>query len=68
MLRSWCVNINSNCVPLFTDPFKARHILNTKESWSVQDGAFNAKSFYENIVALFKDRQWADDTLKWWNE
>ncbi|KAI0282712.1 hypothetical protein BC826DRAFT_864669, partial [Russula brevipes] len=45
-----------------------RHVLNAKESWSNQDGGFHADIFYENIVELFEDDDWAKETLTWWNK
>ncbi|KAI0282050.1 hypothetical protein BC826DRAFT_1110980 [Russula brevipes] len=45
-----------------------RHVLNSKESWAVQDGSFQANVFYHNIVDLFEDKDWADETMAWWNK
>jgi len=45
-----------------------RHIINTNESWTNMDGVFHAQRFYHNIVKLFNDKKWADETLSWWNE
>jgi len=45
-----------------------RHVLNAKESWATQDGAFHADVFFSNIMELFDDRKWAIDTLEWWND
>ncbi|KAI0278902.1 hypothetical protein BC826DRAFT_926532, partial [Russula brevipes] len=45
-----------------------RHVLNSKESWAVQDGSFQADVFYHNIVDLFEDKDWADETMAWWNK
>ena len=50
--------------------FQCRHILNSKESWTKDDGAgFNAEKFYLNIISLFEDDDvWVKETLNWWNE
>jgi len=45
-----------------------RHILNSKASWATEDGGFRADVFYANIVDLFDDKEWAQDTLDWWNK
>ncbi|KAI0282242.1 hypothetical protein BC826DRAFT_922014, partial [Russula brevipes] len=45
-----------------------RHVLNGKESWSTQDGGFHTDIFYTNIVDLFDDDKWKQETLSWWNE
>ncbi|KAI0278982.1 hypothetical protein BC826DRAFT_976082 [Russula brevipes] len=37
-------------------------------SWAVQDGSFQADVFYHNIVDLFEDKDWADETMAWWNK
>jgi hypothetical protein len=69
MSRSWYVLSNSISS---TDDLclQCRHVLNTKESWAIDDGAgFNAERFYYNIIYLFEDDdEWAQDTLDWWNE
>jgi hypothetical protein len=46
---------------------KCRHVLNAKELWSTQDGSFHADTFFRNILDLFDDQEWAEETLKWWN-
>jgi len=35
-------------------------------SWAVEDGTFNASIFFENIMDLFNDEDWAKETLAWW--
>ncbi|KAI0288891.1 hypothetical protein BC826DRAFT_915268, partial [Russula brevipes] len=45
-----------------------RHILNSNESWATEDSGFRADIFYANIVDLFDDKEWAQDTLDWWNK
>ncbi|KAH9957973.1 hypothetical protein BC827DRAFT_1222779 [Russula dissimulans] len=45
-----------------------RHVLNAKESWAIQDGGFHADTFYDNIIELFDDNCWAQETLKWWDD
>jgi hypothetical protein len=50
--------------------FQCCHILNSKESWTKDDGTgFNAEKFYLNIISLFEDDDvWVKETLNWWNE
>ena len=50
------------------DVSKCRFVLNAKESWSSEDGNFDSSTFYHNIVKLFKDEDWANETLTWWNK
>ena len=50
------------------DVSKCCFVLNAKESWSSEDGNFDSSTFYHNIVKLFKDKDWANKTLTWWNE
>ncbi|KAI0290116.1 hypothetical protein BC826DRAFT_877770, partial [Russula brevipes] len=44
-----------------------RHVLNEKETWTNIDGKFHAQIFYQNVVDLFNDQEWANETLLWWN-
>ena len=46
--------------------FKCRHVLNAKESWSTHDGTFHSEIFFQNILDLFDDENWAKETLSWW--
>jgi hypothetical protein len=63
----WCVL--SDFMRLYADSSsKCRHVLNARESWTTQDGNFFADVFYQNIVDLFSDEQWAEETLSWWNK
>jgi hypothetical protein len=55
---------------LFSSPhshIKCRHVLNVRESWATQDANFYADAFYQMILDLFVDEQWAEETLLWWN-
>jgi hypothetical protein len=45
-----------------------RYILNTKGSWSSEDGNFNSPIFFQNILDLFEDEDWAKKTLAWWTK
>lgn len=40
------------------------------KGWTVDDGAFDYGTFYQNIVRMFESDTWpeAADTLAWWNE
>jgi hypothetical protein len=29
---------------------------------------FDAEEFYKNIIGLFVEKEWAEETLLWWNE
>lgn len=60
-------SLNLLCLSDLLD-FKCRHVLNSKESWASQDGAFNAEEFNQNIMGLFIKKEWAEETLVWWNE
>jgi hypothetical protein len=35
-------------------------------SWGMQDRSFNTKGFFQNIMGLFDDEDWAKETLAWW--
>jgi hypothetical protein len=43
-------------------------MLNGKESWSVQDGTFHMDVFFKNIMDLFDDKEWVEETLDWWTQ
>jgi hypothetical protein len=43
------------------------------DHWTLNDGKFNLRKFYNNIVGLFDpttgmSQDWIDETLAWWNE
>ncbi|KAI0674392.1 hypothetical protein C8Q78DRAFT_1076034 [Trametes maxima] len=49
-----------------------RSLLSASTCWEDEDGAFEAETFYSNVVRLFKDdpnvdEDWAAETLSWWN-
>ncbi|KZT69749.1 hypothetical protein DAEQUDRAFT_252609 [Daedalea quercina L-15889] len=46
----------------------ARFLLNSIHDWSANDGVFIGTAFWANLMALFDDKKWRDDTLTWWNE
>jgi len=50
------------------DVSKCRFVLNSKESWSSEDSTFDSSSFFQNIMKLFNDEDWANETLTWWNK
>jgi hypothetical protein len=52
---------------MLADSCQARYVLNGQEEWSAEDGNFNAEDFFKNIVDLFKDPEWSDSTLQWWD-
>ena len=50
--------------------FQTRIMLHGK-GWTIDDGAFEYVTFYQNIVRMFEsdpDDEWARETLEWWNE
>jgi len=47
--------------------WEARFVLNSRESWSTEDGDFHSEKFFNNIVSLFDGRRWSRETLAWWN-
>jgi len=50
------------------DVSKCCFVLNAKESWYSEDGPFDSSVFFQNIINLFDDKDWAKETLTWWNE
>ncbi|KAG6874525.1 hypothetical protein C0992_007650, partial [Termitomyces sp. T32_za158] len=47
---------------------QARFALSSISQWNLQEGVFNFQDFYYNILSLFDDRQWAKETLAFWNK
>lgn len=67
MLQFWCVLSDFIC--LYADlSSKCCHVLNIRELWMTQDGNFFADAFYQSIVNLFSNEQWAEEALLWWNK
>ncbi|KAG6894431.1 hypothetical protein C0992_006103, partial [Termitomyces sp. T32_za158] len=46
---------------------QAHFALSSILQWNLQEGVFNFQDFYYNILSLFDDRQWAKETLAFWN-
>ncbi|KAI1790641.1 hypothetical protein LXA43DRAFT_890607 [Ganoderma leucocontextum] len=43
-------------------------VLNDQEHWSRKDGAFDLPELHYNVKMSFGMRDWAKETLAWWNE
>ncbi|KAG6838977.1 hypothetical protein H0H87_001956, partial [Tephrocybe sp. NHM501043] len=46
-------------------------MISSCEKWNTKDGNFNLRSFYNNIVSIFKKHPQDDfvvETLEWWNK
>ena len=41
--------------------------MDLQQSWCENDGEFSYGKFYNNILALFEDEEWAADVLEWYN-
>ncbi|OBZ72976.1 hypothetical protein A0H81_07168 [Grifola frondosa] len=46
---------------------RVRFALCAQLEWTVVDNAFSLDRFYDLILELFEDADWASDTLRWWN-
>jgi hypothetical protein len=44
--------------------------ISLQETWSIEDGSFNYKTFWRTIVDLFDDQEdnWCISTLAWWSK
>ncbi|KAI0689451.1 hypothetical protein C8T65DRAFT_588667, partial [Cerioporus squamosus] len=50
-----------------------RNVLSSCSQWQANDGEFNGPAFFKRIVQMFEHngdilkKEWADETLAWWN-
>ncbi|TFK83648.1 hypothetical protein K466DRAFT_498039, partial [Polyporus arcularius HHB13444] len=50
-----------------------RNVLSSCSQWQANDGEFNGPAFFKRIVEMFDHKgdllkkEWADETLAWWN-
>ena len=68
LCRGLGASLSCRVLSAYQTCIKCRYVLNVKESWSIEDGNFHADIFFHNIMALFDDEEWAEDTLEWWNK
>ncbi|KIJ58171.1 hypothetical protein HYDPIDRAFT_34427 [Hydnomerulius pinastri MD-312] len=49
---------------------QTRFIISSMNQWNENDGPFNYRVFYYNVISFIRDchdKEWAADLLKWWN-
>ncbi|KAI0069526.1 hypothetical protein K474DRAFT_1751944 [Panus rudis PR-1116 ss-1] len=47
--------------------FMTRYSLSSQSSWTDRDGRFKVPRFFLKMIGLFKDVEWAKETVDWWN-
>ena len=52
---------------MLISPCQTRFGMDTQSEWCEQDGEFVYESFFNNLMAMFEDEEWAKGTLEWYN-
>lgn len=58
---------HQTCVAMLISPRQTRFGMDTQSEWCEQDGEFVYESFFNNLMAMFEDEEWAKGTLEWYN-